>query len=116
MQPERKAEMDIPLANALLLWNAGWKGKTPAFIVRPLGHQDYDHYDFQVGACFREWQEKAATDPAGLRLQAMIDIWHIAAFYEVPVSMIAEGMLVVPEYRDMLADDCLPKRFQHERD
>lgn len=108
--------MDIPLANALLLWNAGWKGEQPAFAVRPLGHRDYDRYDFQVGACFREWQEKARTDPTGLKLQAMIDIWHITAFYSVPAKMVHEAMLVVPEYRDMLADDCLPREFQHERD
>lgn len=109
-------KMDIPLANALLLWNAGWKDKEPAFIVRPLGHRDYDRYQFQVGACFRKWQETAETNPEGLRLQAMIDIWHITAFYDVPVKMVHEGMLVVPEYRDMLADDCLPKKFQDERD
>lgn len=107
-------EMDIPLARALLLWNPGWKDSTPAFAVRPLGHQDYDRFSFKVGACFRDWQQE--TDPDKLKLRLMIEAWHAEAFYAVPVSMIAEALLVIPEYRDMLADDCLPKQFQHERE
>ncbi len=49
------------------------------------------------------------------RLQLMVEAWHIAAFYKVPAEMIAEGLLVIPEYRIMLADDCLPKQYQVER-
>ncbi len=109
-------KMDIPLANALLLWNDGWKDHEPAFVVRPLGHRDYDRYRFQVGACFAKWQDMAVSNPEGLRLQAMVDIWHITAFYDVPVNLVHEGMLVVPEYRELLADDCLPEQYQHERD
>lgn len=108
--------MDIPLAQALLLWNSNFNGDAPAFAVRSLGHPDYDRYRFKVGACFRDWQEMAEKDPTGLRLKAMVELWHIAAFYGVPVESIHEEMLVVPEYRDMLADDCLPKSFLHERD
>jgi hypothetical protein len=46
----------------------------------------------------------------------MIDAYHIVAFYDVPVEMVREGLLVIPEYRDMLARGCLPKEFQHERE
>lgn len=107
---------DIPLAEALLLYNAGFRDETPAFVVRPLGHDDYYRYDFQIGACFREWKEIAASgDKDKLLARMFIDIWHIVAFYKVPVELVHEGMLVVPEYRDMLADDCLPKQFQYER-
>jgi hypothetical protein len=105
--------MDIPIARALLLWNSGLNGGAPAFAVRPLGHDDYYRYDGQVGACFPSWRER---DTAGQKLQLMIEIWHIVAFYEVPVPMVHEGLLSIPEYRDMLASDCLPKRFQHERE
>lgn len=104
---------DIPLADAVLLWNSGFDGAQPAFIVRPLGHDDHYAYDSQVGACFANWQ---AMDDQRRRLQLMVDAWHIVAFYEVPVEMVKSGLLVIPEYRDMLANDCLPKQFQHERE
>ena len=103
---------DIPITQALLLWNSGLSGGDPAFVVRPLGHRDYDRYDCQVGACFASWQRK---DTFGQKLQLMIDAWHIVAFYAVPIEMVREGLLVIPEYRDMLADDCLPKQFRAER-
>lgn len=108
--------MDIPLSQALLLWDAGLNGETPAFAVRPLGHPDYDHFRYKVGACFTEWRDMAGSNPLGLKLKAMIELWHIAAFYAVPITMIHEAMLAVPEYRQTLADDCLPKKYRHERD
>ncbi len=104
---------DVPLSRALLLWNSGLNGGKPAFAVRPLGYPDYDVYSYQVGACFTKWRE---MDERGQRLQLMIDAWHIVAFYDVPIEMVREGLLAIPEYRDMLASDCLPQQFQHERD
>lgn len=107
---------DIPLAEALFLYNDGWKGEQPAFVVRRHGHRDYDRFRFSVGACFADWQEIARNKPpVNLLAKAMAEIWHAAAFYDVPVQMIHEEMLVVPEYRNMLADDCLPAQYQHER-
>lgn len=103
----------VPIAEALLLWDSGFHGRTPKFAVRPLGHPDYDRYQYKVGACFTSWREK---DARGQKLQLMIDAWHIVAFYDVPVEMVRDGLLVIPEYRDMLADDCLPREFRHERD
>lgn len=109
---------DIPLARALLLWNPGMNGTEPAFAVRALGSPDYwsDKFRMSGGACYRSWQELAADDPDKLLTQAMIELWHIAAFYAVPIGMIHDAMLAVPEYRNTLADDCLPKQFRHERD
>lgn len=104
---------DIPLNQAVLLWNSGLNGGTPAFVVRPLGHDDYHRYGSSVGACFADTRK---LDGRGQKLQLMIDAWHIVAFYDVPVKMVREGLLVIPEYRDMLADDCLPKQFRHERE
>lgn len=103
---------DIPLKEAVLLWNDGFQGATPAFVVRPLGHDDYYSYGSQVGACFASWRD---MDPIGRKLQLMIEAWHIVAFYGVPMEMVRDGLLVIPEYRDMLASDCLPKPFQSER-
>lgn len=104
---------DVPISRALLLWNSGMNDGQPAFVVRPLGHPDYDVYRYQVGACFASWRK---LDDRGQRLQLMIDAWHIVAFYDVPIEMVREGLLVIPEYRDMLASDCLPRQFQHERE
>jgi len=106
---------DVPLSHAMLCWNAGFDGAPPSF--RVFHHPDTSGatraYQFSVGACFSNWKEMDDTER---RLQLMIDAWHAAAFYEVPVSVIREGLLVIPEYRDMLASDCLPKQFQHERE
>lgn len=105
---------DIPLASALLLYNSNFGGKDPAFAVRPIGHRDYDRFEFKVGACFTTWRQE--TDSAKLKLRLLVDVWHAVAFYGVPVEMAHEALLVIPEYRDMLADDCLPKQFRHERE
>lgn len=104
---------DIPIAEALSLWNSGTDGDEPAFAVRPLGHDDYYRYQCQNGACLRSWRD---LDTLGQKLQLMIEAWHIAVFYLVPAKDIHEALLVIPEYRDMLADDCLPKQFWHERE
>lgn len=105
--------MDVPISQALLLWNSGLNGATPAFVVRPLGHSDYDRYGSKVGACYTSWRK---LDTTGQKLQLMIEAWHIVAFYNVPVAMVRDGLLVIPEYREMLASDCLPKQFQYERE
>lgn len=103
---------DVPLDKAMLLWNSGLNGGTPACVVRPLGHDDYYRYGSQAGACFSDFRK---LDARGQKLQLMIDAWHIAAFYDVPIAMVQEALLVIPEYRSMLADDCLPRQFAHER-
>lgn len=111
-----QTKVDIPLANAVFLYNAGWKGQTPAFAVLPRGHRSAERYSYSVGAVFAEWNEIAQTKPPiNLLAKALIDIWHAAAFYDVPVGLIHDAMLVVPEYRNMLAEDCLPEEYQHER-
>ena len=45
----------------------------------------------------------------------MTEAWHIVAFYEVPVELVREELLAIPEYRNVVASDCLPKQFQHDR-
>lgn len=104
---------NIPLKYAIILWNPGINGNEPEFAVRYHDHDDYSKYRFKVGACFVNWRSMSDEER---QLQLMIDIWHIAAFYEVPMSLMTEQLLQIPEYRSMLADDCLPKQYQHERD
>jgi hypothetical protein len=104
--------MDIPIAEALVLWNSALNGGVPAFAVRPLGHDDYYEFDFQVGACFAAWRE---MDTHGQKFKLLIDVWHVVGFYCVPIVLVLPELLRIPEYRDMLADDCLPKQFRSER-
>ena len=106
---------DIPIVDAMLCWNSGFHGAKPGFkVVRHPDEEGHsDKYQSSVGACFADWRKK---DETGQKLQLMIDAWHIAAFYEVPIEMLRNGLMAIPEYRNMLADDCLPKQFRHERD
>lgn len=106
--------MDIPIGKAVLLYDSGLNGGTPRFAVRPIGHRDYDRYFYKVGACFTTWQKE--TDPHRLRLRLLVDVWHAVTFYGVPAEMAHKALLAIPEYRDMLADDCLPRAFRHERE
>ena len=105
---------DIPINDAMLCWNHGFNGNTPGFAVvqHPDHHDRSAPYQSSVGACFMDWRKK---DERGQKLQLMIDAWHIAAFYDVPIEMVREGLLVIPEYRDMLASDCLPAKYRDER-
>lgn len=105
---------DIPLNDAMLCWNSGINGGSPAFKV--IQHPDRtgqsDAYESSVGACFTNWRELGRTEQ---KLKLLVEAWHIVAFYGVPMTMVQEGLLVIPEYRDLIASDCLPRRFQHER-
>ncbi len=105
---------DIPIADAMLCWNSGFNGDTPGCIV--VRHPDYndasEDYSSTVGACSAGWRKR---DTRGQQLQLMVEAWHIAAFYAVPIEQVHQALLVIPEYRSMLADDCLPRQFASER-
>lgn len=105
----------IPLRNALLLWNAGLDGKDPAFAVRPAGNPDVGGYDYCNGAGTEKWDECADVSDGILLAKAMVELWHIVMFSKVPIELVHAEMLQVPEYRNMLADPCLPPEFLHER-
>jgi len=101
---------EIPLSEAMLCWSTGGP-------VRVVEHPDYrglsDDYEKSVGACFAYWR---GLSPEKMKLQLLIEAWHLAAFYDVPVRDIHTALLVIPEYRSMLADDCLPREFAYERE
>ena len=105
---------DIPIAHAMLCWNDGFDGKKPSFAIirHPDGLHASDPYRYSVGACFDYW---ARLDANELKLRLLIESWHIVAFYSVPAPLVHEGLLAVPEYRDMLATDCLPEPFLRQR-
>jgi hypothetical protein len=69
-------------------------------------------YQSGVGACFADWGK---LDDRGQKLKLMIEAWQIIAFYKVPVVIVRDGLMVIPEYRDMLARDYLRRQFQNER-
>ncbi|MFV0922762.1 hypothetical protein ACR720_04650 [Sphingomonas parapaucimobilis] len=105
---------DIPIANAVLCWTGGRHSDTPACKVISFPDEAglSDAYESFVGACFANWDAKSTV---GKQLQLMVDAWKIAAFDKVPVDMVHEALLVVPEYRSTLADGCLPPQYLHER-
>ncbi|MFE8106928.1 hypothetical protein [Sphingomonas melonis] len=105
--------IDVPIESAVLLFDSGLNGETPRAAVRPLGHDDYYRYSHQVGACFTDFRK---LDTRGQKLQLLVEAWHAAAFYGVPVALLNEALMAVPEYRDMLADNCLPKQFRGDRE
>ena len=82
---------EVSIGNALLLWDSPLLGKEPRFAVRPLGHRDYDRYTFKVGACFADWQRD--TDLKSLKLRLMVEVWHIAAFYDLPIELMKPELL-----------------------
>lgn len=101
---------DIPINDAMLCWT---RGDSVKVVLHPDKRGESGAYRSSVGACFTDWRKK---DLRGQKLQLMIDAWHVTAFSDIPSERVHEALLVIPEYRDMLADDCLPKQFQHERD
>jgi hypothetical protein len=101
---------DVALSDAMLVWTRGVR-------VGVVPHPDYkdrsQHFRSSVGACFAGWRD---MDERGRLLQFMIDLWHVSAFYDIPAAAAHQAALVIPEYRDTLARDCLPEEYQHERD
>jgi hypothetical protein len=82
---------DIPLSEAMLCWSRGAS-------VRVVEHPDErglsDDYDSSAGACYSYWRGQS---PDRMRLQLLIDAWHVAVFYDVPVADIHSALLVIPE-------------------
>ncbi|MES2497108.1 MAG: hypothetical protein V4618_13420 [Pseudomonadota bacterium] len=107
---ERAPGHDVPLNDAMLCWTGGEKA---AVLLHPDRTGASYAYGSSVGACFSNWREK---DTIGQQLQLMIDAWHIVAFYDVPAETVHRALLVIPEYRSMLAGDCLPEAYRHERE
>ena len=120
MLPEKDLKMavqvyrhpsDIPLLHAMLVWTTG---EAVGVVPHPDKRRLSDQFRSSVGACFvQDWP---AMSEEARKAQFMIDLWHVAAFYDIPAEAVHEAALSVPEYRDMLATDCLPKQYQDERD
>lgn len=101
---------DIPLEDAMLVWN---RGSGVGVVPHPDRRHLSEAFSASVGACFSEWRE---MDPQGRLTQFLIDLWHVTAFYDVPAQAVHQAALSVPEYRNTLAYDCLPEEYRHERD
>lgn len=101
---------DIPLREAMICWN-----RDGGAIVVP--HPDErglaDDYHTSVGAAFGYWREM--THERRL-LQMFIEGWHAINFYGVKPEDMHQALLSIPEYRDTLADDCLPDQFRDDRE
>ncbi len=102
--------MDIPINDAMLCWT---RGEGVEVILHPDRARKSDRYRSSVGACFSDWRKR---DLNGQKLMLMIEAWHVSAFYDIPSTKVHEALLAIPEYRDMLAYDCLPDRYRDERE
>lgn len=102
---------DVPLIHTMLVWT---KGGRVGVVPHPDRKRLSAAFQSSVGACFvQDWPR---LDDRGRRLQLLIDAWHTSAFYDIPSQAVHEAMLCIPEYRNMLAVDCLPAQYRHERD
>lgn len=103
---------DIPLIKAMVCANSGkeWDSLGPRVKVfhYPDVHMLSSGYSWSIGACDMRWSR---VDDAGRKLLLMIEAHHLAVFHDVPARLIHEALMVIPEYRDMLAEDCLPAEF-----
>jgi hypothetical protein len=102
---------DIPLKYAMLVWN---RGSGVGVFPHPDTGDRSRHFSSSAGACFAGWKTEM-TDAERLT-QFMIELWQLAAFYEIPAIAIHQAALSIPEYRDTLAREHLPEEYQHERD
>lgn len=105
-----KHPTDIPLFDAMLVWT---RGEAVGVVPHPDWKDRSRNFRSSVGACFSNWREMSES---GRLTQFLIDIWHVAAFYDIPAEAVHQAALSVPEYRNTLARDCLPEEYQHERD
>lgn len=105
-----KHAADIPLSEAMLVWT---RGERVGVVPHPDHKDRSSQFRSSVGACFAGWRDMDETERLA---QFLIDIWHVAAFYEIPAEAVHQAALAVPEYRNTLARDCLPEEYQHERD
>lgn len=101
---------DISMAEAMLVWT---RGKRVGIVPHPDTRGISDGFQSSVGACFADWR---TMGPHNQIHQLMIEAWHVAAFYDIPANAVHQALLAIPEYRNTLAQDCLPKEFWHERE
>jgi len=105
-----KHQTDVPLSEAMIVLT---RGKRVGVVPHPDRIGLSDQFSSSVGACFAYWREMSEIER---KLQLMIEVHQIAACYDIPAEAVHQALLCIPEYRNMLARDCLPSEYQHERD
>jgi len=99
---------DVPLYDAMITWN----GLADVSATYKLGiaivpHPEPDfcrHWKLSnsAGACYTYWRE--LSTPRRL-LQLYTEAWHIVGRDLVPMEMVHDALLVIPEYRDTLSGE-----------
>lgn len=98
---------DVALRDAVILYFPTSRGKYLGVdcIVRlqrdPIAIGNY--FSCDIGANNVEWREE--KDIIKLKLKLLMEIWHICTFDGVSSSDMHQALLVIPEYREMLASD-----------
>jgi len=90
---------DIPLKNAMLLWNPGSSGEIK--VVRHLVEDDSD-FRCSTGACWAAWQD---GDDDYRRHKLLIEVWHIVVRDGLKPISVHAALQVIPEYREMFDGD-----------
>jgi len=95
---------DVPLQNALFMWNSPADQKECRIVV-----VDYTKYKGELpffsmchGACWEYWRK---LEPEKLLSELFIEGYHLICREGIPVEKIHEAFCVVPEYRNSLASD-----------
>jgi DNA-binding XRE family transcriptional regulator len=93
---------DVPLADAMIIWNHEVSETRPAIKVLFNGRGDDRRYTASYGACNSDW---ARADTVGqlLRLFSRIPEWTIID--GIPPREVHEALWVIPEYRASVAPD-----------
>lgn len=104
-RPVTSFEGDVPLAEALILWEAD--AEPPVRVLR-LGMDDR-RYSNSQGSCTSPWE---LMGPAW-RLTRLLALFHeIVVADKIDPARAHEAFLCIPEYRRAVCPDTIPERFQ----
>lgn len=78
-------------------------------IAAPDGERQRDRYSHVFGACDPYWSQNCNDT---LRGELLVQIWHAVTIQGVSPSAIHEQLLVIPEYRDLMPYETLPKSYR----
>ena len=98
---------DIALSSAIIAIDN--QRKDVSVIAFPDLPRQRDRYSHVFGACDPYWSECSRD---ALRGELLMQIWHAVTFLDVPPAAVHEALLVVPEYREIMLAESLPREYR----
>lgn len=80
-----------------------------AVMAAPDETRQRDRFPHVFGACDPYWSDHGED---ALRGELLVQIWHAVTLLGVLPSAIHEALLVLPEYRDLMPIEALPKPYR----